>query len=994
MKPNIAGKAAWRAIVAASVAAIVALAAPAFAQTTTTGRVVGTIVDAQGGALPGVAVTAQSPQLQGTRTAITDSTGTFRFPTLPPGVYTIKAELTGFKPIDQENVTVSLDRSVSLNLKMQVAGVTAEVTVLGSSPVVDTTSAAGGVTIDEKTMMLLPVQRNLYATARFAPGVTSDSVGPTMLGSSGAENKYIIEGIDSTGIDTGSQRKTVLVDFIQEVNVKTEGANAEYGRFTGGMLEAITKSGSNTFHGSLYGFGQGGGLIAANATAPLRPITTTTVSSIGHQYDAGGTLGGFLVKDKLWFFGGYNPFNEQADYTVIRPLGTIPGTPGVGSVVPLKTTRNLYSGKLTYNAAPSQTIVFVINGDPGKQEGNIFNIAGPPSTWQGTINSGSADFMGRYDGVIGSSWLFRAQAGRHHELQTYTGDGSSTPLLIDQTVNPNLRSGGFGYFENHDFKRDEYKADVTRYLSGHTLKGGYDYVHVDSSIERESGGGGQSINRLIQPSTGTIYYRHRYYVNDQLPGFSRTNPSTWQIALPLTSDPVNKGMAAYAQDSWRVKPNLTIEGGFRWERQNLGDRFGQSVVDLKKNWAGRIGFTFDPMNDGKSKFFAHYGTYYEDIPSDINIRAFGGELTCFCYNFSPDPANLAPISGTPGRSQLLGGSTEPVDPNLQGQHVNEFLVGFEREILPDLTVGIRYNHRKLVDVIEDFLCPGGACLKVPGQPGGIVDNVGDYFIANPGQGTLGRNLGFYDGASAPAPLAQRTNDAVEVIATKRFSKNYQFLASYVWSKLEGNYDGTFQNSTGQLDPNINSAFDYGDFLINAQGRLTNERVHQLKFDGAYQVASGPIKDLQLGVSTRWYSGLPLTAYGYSFAYASWEYYLTPRGSLGRGPGEYETDVHIGYPIKIGPTASATIIGDVFNLFNRQAITTLDQRYNLVSGGACSGIPAALCNGDGGLQHNGATINPIAQLSNPTATATNADFLKAGTGFTGQRSLRVGVRIQF
>src|SRR5207247_724975 len=138
--------------------------------------------------------------------------------------------------------------------------------------------AAGGVTVDAKMMTMLPVQRNLYATARFAPGVTTDSVGPTMLGSSGAENKYIIEGIDSTGIDRGQQQKTVLVDFIQEVNVKTEGANAEYGRFTGGMLEAITKSGSNAFHGSVFGFGQGGGLIAANTTASLRPVTTTTVS--------------------------------------------------------------------------------------------------------------------------------------------------------------------------------------------------------------------------------------------------------------------------------------------------------------------------------------------------------------------------------------------------------------------------------------------------------------------------------------------------------------------------------------------------------------------------------------------------------------------------------------------------------------------------------------------------------------------------------------------
>ena len=109
-------------------------------------------------------------------------------------------------------------------------------------------------------------------------------------------------------------------------------------------------------------------------------------------------------------------------------------------------------------------------------------------------------------------------------------------------------------------------------------------------------------------------------------GFSRTDPTTWQIALPLSSEPINKNTSAYAQDTWRVMSNLTIEGGVRWEGRNLGDRFGNTVIDLKKNFAPRIGFTFDPMNDGKGKFFAHYGRYYEDIPTDINIRAFGGEL--------------------------------------------------------------------------------------------------------------------------------------------------------------------------------------------------------------------------------------------------------------------------------------------------------------------------------------------------------------------------------
>jgi len=274
---------------------------------------------------------------------------------------------------------------------------------------------------------------------------------------------------------------------------------------------------------------------------------------------------------------------------------------------------------------------------------------------------------------------------------------------------------------------------------------------------------------------------------------------------------------------------------------------------------------------------------------------------------------------------------------------------------------------------------------------------GVYFIANPGLGTLGQNVAFYpDGSvTALAPQAKRNSDTVELTATKRFSHNWQFLASYVWSRLEGNYDGTFQNSTGQLDPNINSAFDYADFLINADGRLTNDRTSQVKLDGSYQFNKGPLNNLNIGLSTHWYSGLPLTAYGYSFAYSNWEYYLTPRGSLGRGPSDYEADLHFGYPVKVGGHATANLSADIFNVLGRQAITVLDQRYNLQKDGFCAGIPDGDCNGDGGLLHNGSTLQPVAQLANARASATNPDFLKAsantGTPFTGQRSLRLGIR---
>jgi len=255
-------------------------------------------------------------------------------------------------------------------------------------------------------------------------------------------------------------------------------------------------------------------------------------------------------------------------------------------------------------------------------------------------------------------------------------------------------------------------------------------------------------------------------------------------------------------------------------------------------------------------------------------------------------------------------------------------------------------------------------------------------------------LAFYDGVSrTPSPKAKRDNYSLELTARKRFADHWQLLASYVFNKLEGNYDGLYQNATGQLDPNINSAFDYADFLVNAQGPLSIDSRHQFKLDGSYEF-SGGLEGLNLGLSTHFYSGVPENAYGYSFAYANWEYYLAPRGSVGRHPADWEADLHASYPFKVGKTVRINVIADLFNVFNRQAITQYDERYNLVQDGACGGVPEAICNGDGGIAALPNSLTPVGSIPNPRATATNPDYLKKGISFTGQRSLRFGVRVTF
>lgn len=975
--------------VAALAAMVLLVAFGAFAQTGQTGAIAGVVKQA-GSALPGVTLEVRSSALQGVRTVVTDSTGSFRFTLLPPGAYVLTATLSSFNTVTQ-NLNVELNHTVSLDVAMSQAA-SASITVTGAAPVVDVTSNVQGANITSATMQSLPLGRNFVAAAQIAPGTNADARGTTVYGSSGLENSYVIDGLNTTGIGFGAQVKLVNSDFISEVEALTGGLPAEYGRMTGGAINAVTKSGSNEFHGDIFGYDSGGSLNANDATATKLPTSSTTVGTIDKQFDAGGDLGGYLMKDRLWFFGAYDRVNETDVSTRINSLLVVPGFPSiaVGTGIPSKLKRDLYAAKLSLALTSSHLINLSVLGDPSSTSGAIGAIAGAPTTYTGTRKTGSDDFVGRYSGVFGTNWNVNATAGRHHELSTIAGAGTSIPLILDRTQVPNVRLGGFGLYTDQDYKRDTGKLDVSAFFGSHQFKVGGD-LENQLAINANTESGGASLQKRCTvplvanacPSTGLVYYTHEAYLDDRHAGFNAADPTTFAAALvnPLASSPRDKNKSLYLQDSWKVMPNLTLNLGYRWEEQTVGARDGSNAIDLKHDTAPRLGVIWDPANNGRSKVYANYGRFYEAIPMDINLRAFGGELTIDVNNLDPTATNFTPDPLTPAlkgtaRYRLLGGAAllEPVDPNLKGQYIDEYLLGSDYEIAPNLSVGAKYTYRNLGNVIEDFL----------------IGSTGAYLIANPGVGT-GATGATYLGDVVKYGKAERKYKGVELHAEKRFSNNYQFFTSYVWSQLKGNYDGTFQASTGQADPNINSAFDYADFLVNNNGFLSNDRTHVVKFYGSYTFANGMTKGLDIGIGAHWESGVPLTAQGYSVTYRNFEYYLTTRGALGRGPSDYEADLHAGFPIAVGGSHVSLLL-DVFNVFNRQSATNLDQRYNQSSDPACTGIPAAICNTDGGLLNAPGTTNVGTPLT--TLAPSNPSFLKKGTTFTGVRSLRLGARWTF
>ena len=271
--------------------------------------------------------------------------------------------------------------------------------------------------------------------------------------------------------------------------------------------------------------------------------------------------------------------------------------------------------------------------------------------------------------------------------------------------------------------------------------------------------------------------------------------------------------------------------GARWDYQQAYNNDGTAYAKFNNFWdnlAPRIGLTWDFTGKGKGKLFANYATFIEvPLPLDVNVRAGGGDVQTdknFNVNRLNAPANSTIAAGL-STGANLGADPTPLDPGLKPQSVGEYSMGIEYEVAKDLAVGARGIYRHMRNVIED----------------GSFDDGNNYFIFNPGRNEPGtteaaparaiRRPGAYHVASA----ARRVSTGqLELTATKRFTNNYQFIASYVYSSLTGNYEGLFRNDNGQSDPNITSLFDLQSLLDNTYGRLPNDRPHQFKFNGSYR----------------------------------------------------------------------------------------------------------------------------------------------------------------
>jgi outer membrane receptor protein involved in Fe transport len=900
----------------------------------TTGSIEGRVLAPDGSALPGVAIAATGA-VPGGRSAQSDAAGRYHLAALPPGAYDLRATLTGFGA-QKRSVIVSLGATTTVDFSLTPA-IQEETTVVGRSPLVDTRSVEVGNTVDAQAFARLPLARNYTSIALFQPGVSPDGAGVSVFGATGLENAYFIDGVGVTGVRIGGQTKVVPEEFLQEVQLRTATYPAEYGGASGGIVNAITRSGGNEYHGEAFGYFDNQGL---QATA--KPGVVGGNFAGFTDQDFGVSLGGYLVRDRFWFFGVYDRTELRRD---VR-LETGSGSPYDGSTFRSQDrSSNLYALKLTWTASSSFQVIGSVIGDPANDAQQLVQD-GPPESRRIHEATGAPD-VSLIATRTGEWWLAQLGLFDHRERRNRTPDFAPTFLTTNDAQVPTLDlancnlpgcyTGAPWVFiptsppllrEKYESKQE--RGSFTGYAGHHELKVGFQLAQDDGDVHQAIPGGyARTLNRLAD---GTVLYTQIWFGD---PSGLFGSDHVMQV---VQGTPKTDTVSFYLQDSWTPLTNLTFDLGVRYEQYHLKDAVtGGTITTLKDNFAPRIGISWDPHGSGRDKVTVAYGRFFQPIPMNHQAQAFVGSslsvTSPFGFSFDCGPTAVS-CQSFPNRF------AEPADPRLKAPSTEEFSAGYETKLTDRLKIGVRGVYSRLVNAVEDrcdlqgndaaFAFTGNGCVLMnPGSgdygrgifptltlPGGVIEQVLCTNGFNPEEGRV-------SGPCLALPEAKRTYQGIALSVEQRFSPDTYLLGSYVYSRLRGNYDGAF-NELGQSDPNTNLDFDYPGLLANAYGKLANDRPHQFKLAGFHRLPFG----MTVGVNAYYRSGTPEDKLG-SFALingAPVPLYLDPRGSQGRTPADWDTDLHFDYTLPVRGL-HASLIVDVFRVFNRQTVLRTNPFYN-------------------------------------------------------------------
>jgi hypothetical protein len=646
-------------VIGVMVAAFLLLAAgPALAQGTGS-AIQGTVTDEQGAIMPGATVVVANVQTGFTRDLITDDRGWYRATAIPPGDYQVTVTLQGFATQIRRGLTVTVGQEATVNVALRVANIEESVTVTGAAPLVETTRSTLGTTVTRESLDNLPlITRNFAGLATLAPGVTGvGGGGVTAQGQTDRSNSYMVDGVSNDQIVTAGNRGGFSLEAVREFAVMTNQFSAEYGLSSGAVFTVITRSGTNDLSGRAFAFHRGDALDAQNPFSKAQGSGKAPFS----QQRFGGFLGGPIVRDRLHYFGSYEGSRER-ETTVIT-----------ASVVPVdqRETPNPTDGhnafiKLDGRMNEKHSTTLRYRADKNRSTGN--GIGGLNTRERGT-NSDSLvqDIVGSMTTILSSRALneFRFQWGRH---STWTDTEGWSTAGMPEINRPSSRLGkAYNQPQGRNENRLQFINNLTYTLASHDLKAGADIsvIRAPTFFPRNGDGTFQfTTDRPFDPNDLSTY----------------PTQFTQSIADPNV-DLDDDILAFFLQDTWRLRTDLTISMGIRYDRENAFSRI-VGVPDDTNNFAPRFGVIWDPFKDGRTAVRGGYGLYIDQVflnpPLNVVLAQRANDVTIINPGY-PDPFTRGTVqSATPSISV----SSE----NIRTPESRSVSLGVKRELIAGMAL--------------------------------------------------------------------------------------------------------------------------------------------------------------------------------------------------------------------------------------------------------------------------------------------------------------------
>ncbi|MFO0580693.1 MAG: TonB-dependent receptor [Anaeromyxobacter sp.] len=764
----------------------------------TTGTLIGVVTDAATGKpVAGAVVIATSPALQGEQTAVTDGNGNYRITLLPPGEYKLSVQLEGFKPSERADIRLSMDKVLRANLAVVPEAVQMEEQLVrtGTAPVVNVGSAEAGAVISSEFVSSVPIGRNFEQVALVAPTAAADAFGTSFAGAGSPENAYILDGLTVSDPTFGNNNALMLSNFVQEIDVKTGNFSAEYGRATGGVVNVVTKSGSNEFHGSVFGnfspswLVQPDGKVGGNDGEAIGFRSTPRKGDM--DLDFGFEVGGPVMKDRLWFFAGFAPVVTERNGDRFYRANVLDGAgnmqrdadgfvvnqkiPGTDQYYKASTTTYQFAGKLTLLVDENNQLSASAYGTPTSAT-TVNSILGESTRRYLDTDTGSTNGLARYAGkFLDKRLIVEGLVGYHRSAvnDRTTGPGRTLPQIQwrqptqltafnvaasdgkvyeplsaaavaactgdpDLCWMTNYTTGGVG--PAADYTSDRLKTTFSAaYLldafGSHNVKAGVDLERMSYDVTKWYSGGVILRADSATASNDLTMLRGYARVLDDAGNPALTgNTLEW---LPVSkSQSVNNSFSYYVQDAWTVKDSgVTLQAGLRLETQTMEatNKGGVRGIDVSNMWSPRVQGIWDFTGTGRGKLGVAYGRFYYAIPLDMGDRAFGNEQQA-STGWNCDQA-LTPTSLTRDPRAQASCAIEQGWADGTNAYANTGGITPVQKGLKGI-----YDDQFGAQLEYELLADLSVGLDYQGRrQGSMIEDMSDddgttYFIANPGQG--------------------------------------------------------------------------------------------------------------------------------------------------------------------------------------------------------------------------------------------------------------------